>query len=84
MQLDQEKTSCSLYFEQFLSFDICLSEQILIKTEKVQFFCFGAEINAAPVKHLQFGPQKLRYAWSVGKMCNPHPHPRWKTRVGIL
>ena len=20
---------------------------------------------------------------SVGKMCNPHPHPRWKTRVGI-
>ena len=20
----------------------------------------------------------------VGKMCNPHPHPRWKTRVGIL
>ena len=21
---------------------------------------------------------------SVGKMCNPHPHPRWKTRVGIL
>ena len=22
--------------------------------------------------------------WSVGKICNPHPHPRWKTRVGIL
>ena len=20
----------------------------------------------------------------VGKMCNPHSHPRWKTRVGIL
>ena len=21
---------------------------------------------------------------SVGKMCNPHLHPRWKTRIGIL
>ena len=38
-----------------------MSEQILIKTEKMHF-CFGAETNAAPVKHLQFGPQKLRCA----------------------
>ena len=30
----------------------------------------------------RFGPIPFRS--SVGKMCNPHPHPRWKTRVGSL